>query len=94
MKEFTDLQTEKMEKSLASGDVEKVATDVTVATSNIIGIKVRTYTEQNKLRKSQKTMQQKNTKANNYSFFIYSFRYMSSVEIHVYFKLLAPTPLL
>ena len=43
MKEFTDLQTEKMEKSLASGDVEKVATDVTVATSNIIGIKVRKY---------------------------------------------------
>ena len=28
------------------------------------------YTQQNKLRKSQKTMQHKNTKANNYSIFI------------------------
>ena len=52
------------------------------------------YTEQKKLRKSQKTMQYKNTKANNYSIFIYVFRYMSSVEKHVYFKLLAPMPLL
>ena len=46
------------------------------------------------LRKSQKTMQYKNTKANNYSSFIYLFRYMPSVEKHVYFKLLAPIPLM
>ena len=39
-------------------------------------------------------MQHKNTKANNYSIFIYVFRYMSSVEKHVYFKLLEPMPLL
>ena len=52
------------------------------------------YTEQKKLRKSQKTMQHKNTKANNYSIFIYLLRYMSMVEKHVYFKLLAPMPLL
>ena len=52
------------------------------------------YTQQNKLRKSQKTMQHNNTKANNYSIFIYLFRYMRSVEINVYFSLLAPIPLL
>ena len=51
------------------------------------------YTQQKKLRKSQKTMQHKNTKANNYLIFICLFRYMSSVEKHVYFKLLAPIPL-
>ena len=51
------------------------------------------YTEQKKLRKYLKTMQHTNTKANNYSFFIYLIRYMSSVEKHVYFKLLAPMPL-
>ena len=37
---------------------------------------VSNYTEQNKLRKFQKTMQHKNTKANNYSIFIYVFRYI------------------
>ena len=42
------------------------------------------YTEQKKLRKSQKTMQHKNSKANNFSFFINLFRYMSSVEKNVY----------
>ena len=47
-----------------------------------------------KVKESQKTMQHKNTKANNYSIFIYSFRYMSSVEKNVYFSLLAPIPLL
>ena len=52
------------------------------------------YTEQKKLRKFQKTMQHKNTKANNYSIFIYLFRYMSSVEKHGPFKLLALMPLL
>ena len=52
------------------------------------------YTQQKKLRKSQKTMQHKNTKENNYSIFIYMFRYMSSVEKNVYFSLLAPIPLL
>ena len=52
------------------------------------------YTEQKKLRKSQKTMQHKNNKANNYSIFIYLFRYMSSVEKRISFKLLAPMPLL
>ena len=62
--------------------------------SAITFTKFYTYTEQKKLRKSQKTMQHKNTKANNYSIFIYVFRYMSSVEKHVYFKLLAPMPLL
>ena len=41
------------------------------------------YTQQKKLRKSQKTMQLKNTKAYNYSIFIYLFRYMSSVEKNV-----------
>ena len=45
-----------------------------------------------KLRKFQKTMQHNNTKANNYSIFSYLFRYMSSVEKQVYFKLLAPKP--
>ena len=35
-----------------------------------------------------------NTKANNYSIFIYLFRYMSSIKKHVYLKLLAPMPLL
>ena len=54
----------------------------------------KTYTEQKKVRKSQKTMQHKNIIANNYSFLMYLFRYMSLVEKHVYFKLLAPTPLL
>ena len=53
---------------------------------------LRIYTQQKKLRKSQKTMQHKNTKEKNYSIFIYLFRYMSSVEKHVYFKLLAPMP--
>ena len=48
------------------------------------------YTEQKKLRKSQKIMQHKNTKANNYSIVIYLFRYRSSVEKNVYFSLLAP----
>ena len=38
------------------------------------------YTEQKKLRKSQKSMQHKETIANNYSIFIYLFRYMSSVD--------------
>ena len=52
------------------------------------------YTEQKKLRKSQKTMQQKDTKAKKYSIFIYLFRYMSSVEKNVDFSLLAPIPLL
>ena len=52
------------------------------------------YTQQKKLRKSQKTMQHKFTKANNYSIFIYLFRYMSSVEKNVYFSLLAPISLL
>ena len=47
-----------------------------------------------KLRKSQKTIQHKNTKSNNYSVFIYLFRYMSSAEKKVYFSLLAPMPLL
>ena len=42
-------------------------------------IKLR-YTILNKKVKSQKSMQHKNTKANNYSFFIYLFRYTSSVE--------------
>ena len=55
---------------------------------------MRIYTQQKKLRKSQKTMQHKNTKANNYSIFIYLFRYMSSVEKNVYFSLLAQIPLL
>ena len=41
------------------------------------------YTQQKKLRKSQKTMQLKNTYANNYSIFFYLFRYMSSVEKNV-----------
>ena len=52
------------------------------------------YTQQKKLRKSQKTMQHKNTTANNYSNFIYLFRYMSSVEKNVDFSLLASVPLL
>ena len=52
------------------------------------------YTQQKKLRKSQKTMQHKNTKANNYSIFIYLFRCMSMVEQNVFFSLLAPIPLL
>ena len=55
---------------------------------------INKYTEQKKLRKSQKTIQHKNIKAYNYSIFIYLFRYMSSVEKHIYFKLLAPMPLL
>ena len=45
-----------------------------------------------KLRKSQKTMQHKNSKANNYSFFINLVRYMSSVEKNVYLSLLALIP--
>ena len=52
------------------------------------------YTQQKKLRKSHKTMQHKNAKANNYSIFIYLFRYMSLVEKNVYFCLQAPIPLL
>ena len=52
------------------------------------------YTEQKKLRKSQKTMQHKDTKANNYLIFIYLFKYMSSVEKNVDFSLLAPISLL
>ena len=52
------------------------------------------YTQQKKLRKSQKTMQHKNTKVNNYSIFIYLFRYMSSVEKNIFLSLLAPIPLL
>ena len=48
------------------------------------------YTQQKKLRKSQKTMQHNNTKGNNYSIFIYLFRYMSSVEKNVNLSLLAP----
>ena len=54
------------------------------------------YTQQKKLpvRKSQKTMQHKNIKENNYSFFICLFRYMSSNKKNIYFSLLAPIPLL
>ena len=52
------------------------------------------YTEQKKLRKSQKTMQHKDTKANSYLIFIIFFRYMSSVKNNVDFSLLAPIPLL
>ena len=52
------------------------------------------YTQQKKLRKSQKTMEQKNTKANNYSIFIYLFRCISSVEKDDSFSLLALIPLL
>ena len=52
------------------------------------------YTQQKKLRKSQKTMQHENIKANNYLIFIYLFRYMSSVRINVYFSLLVLVPLL
>ena len=55
---------------------------------------MRIYTEQKKLRKSQKSMQHKETIANNYLIFIYMFRYMSSVEKNVYFSLLAPIPLM
>ena len=47
-----------------------------------------------KIRKSQKTMQHKNTKANNFSIFISLLRYLSSVEKNVYFSLLVPIPLL
>ena len=47
-----------------------------------------------KLRKSQKTMEQKNTKVNNYSISIYSFRYISSVEKSASSSLLALIPLL
>ena len=52
------------------------------------------YTEQKKLRKSQKSMQHKETIANNYSILIYLFRYMSSVDKNVYLSLLAPIPLM
>ena len=52
------------------------------------------YTEQKKLRKSQKSMQHKETIAKNYSIFIYLFRYMSSVDKNVYLSLLAPIPLM
>ena len=52
------------------------------------------YTEQKKLGKSQKTIQHKDTKANNYLIFINLFRYMSSVEKNVDFSLLAPISLL
>ena len=47
-----------------------------------------------KLRKSQKTIQHKNTKTNNYSISIYLFRCMSSVEENVFSSLLALIPLL
>ena len=52
------------------------------------------YTEQKKLRKSQKSMQHKETIANNYLIFIDLFRYMSSVDKNVYLSLLAPIPLM
>ena len=60
--------------------------------SRISGKGVHIYSTK-KLRKSQKTMEQKNTKANNYSFFIYLFRYISSVEKDASFSLLALIPL-
>ena len=63
----------------------------TVSNANLMFSK---YTQLKKLRKSQKTMQHKNTQANNYSIFIFLFRYMSSVEKNVCFSLLAPIPLL
>ena len=52
------------------------------------------YTQQKKFRKSQKPVQHKNTKANNYSIFVNLFRYMSSVEKIVNVSLLAPILLL
>ena len=52
------------------------------------------YTEQKKLRKSQKSMQHQETIANNYSIFIYLFTYMSSVDKNDYLSLLAPIPLM
>ena len=52
------------------------------------------YTQQKKLRKSQKTIEQTNTKANNYLIFIYLLRYISSVEKDDSFSLLALLPLL
>ena len=54
----------------------------------------RKYTQQKKLRKSQKTIEHRNTKANHYSIFIYLFRYISSVEKDASFSLLALIPLL
>ena len=60
----------------------------------LVSVSGAIYTQQKKLRKSQKTMQHKNTKANNYSIFIYLLKYMSSDEKNVYFSLLAPIPLL
>ena len=51
------------------------------------------YTQQKKLRKSQKTMEQKNTKANNYSIFSYLFGYSSSVEKDASFSLLGSNTL-
>ena len=47
-----------------------------------------------KLRISQKTMEQKNTKANNYSIYIHLFRYIPSVEKDASFSLQALKPLL
>ena len=64
------------------------------ATKTVSDLSSNIYTQQKKLRNSQKTTRHKNTKANNYSFFIYLFRYMSSVEKNVYFSLLASIPLL
>ena len=54
----------------------------------------KTYTQQKKLRKSQKTIEQMNTKATNYSVFSYLFRYISSVENDGSFSFLAQLPLL
>ena len=55
---------------------------------------VNIYTQQKKLRKSQKTIEQTNTKANNYSVFSYLFKYISSVENDASFSFLAQLPLL
>ena len=52
------------------------------------------FTQQKSLGNLRKNMQHKNTKAKNYSCFIYLFRYMSSVDNIAYFSLLAPIPLL
>ena len=65
------------------------------AKTSVLFIKLpQAYTEQKKLRKFQKSMQHKETIANNYSIFIYVFRYMSSVDKNVYLSLLAPIPLM
>ena len=47
-----------------------------------------------KLRKSQKSMEQTNTKANNLSIFIYLLRYISSAVKDASFSVLALIPLL